>query len=136
MSAQEGGCLCGNVRYEMTADPVATVVCHCTHCQKSTGTSFSLAVLVPNDGVTVEGRLKTFHDKGESGQEILRQFCPECGSPVTTLAASLPGMTIIKAGTFDDTSWLSPSVEIYCESAESWLPRFEGLAAVPRALPG
>jgi hypothetical protein len=52
--------------------------------------------------------LKTYHDTGESGQPVLRQFCDECGSPVISDVAVMPDILFIKAGTLDDTSWLSP----------------------------
>ena len=35
--------------------------------------------------------------------------------------AALPGTTIIPAGTLDDTSWLKPTMEIYCDDAQSWV---------------
>ena len=55
-----------------------------------------------------------------SGQPVDRNFCPECGSPIFTDAAAVPGVAFIKAGTFDDTSWLDPKVHFYCDSKEQW----------------
>jgi len=59
-------------------------------------------------------------DIGGSGQPVQRNFCPECGSPITTDANAAPELTFIKAGTLDDTSWLDPKVHVYCDSAQSW----------------
>ena len=47
MAHIEGGCLCGKVRYTATAEPVATALCHCTHCQKHTGSAFAALFAVP-----------------------------------------------------------------------------------------
>lgn len=135
MTEYKGGCLCGSVRYTLAQAPVATMVCHCTHCQKSTGTAFSVVALVPEGALELAGDLKTYADTGDSGQPVSRSFCPSCGSPVTTTAAVMPGMVIIKAGTFDDTSWLKPSAEIFCASSQPWVPHAAGTALHER-MPG
>jgi len=121
-----GGCLCGNVRYTANADPAFVAVCHCKNCQKQTGTAFSVVVGVPKTALSVQGNLKTFHDTGDSGQPVDRNFCPECGSPIISDVAVMPGLRFIKAGTLDDTSWLDPKMHVYCDSAEPWTPIPEG----------
>ena len=97
-----GGCLCGAVRYEANAEPIFTAVCHCTHCQKQGGTAFTIVVAVPAPAFSMTGELKTYHDTGDSGQPVERRFCSECGSPVLTECAVMPGVVLIKAGTLDD----------------------------------
>ena len=122
MQHMSGGCLCGKVRYSADADPIFTAVCHCKNCQKQAGTSFSIIVAVPAPSLQVKGTLKTFNDTGDSGKPVHRNFCPDCGSPISTDVDAMPGL-FIKAGTLDDTSWLKPTMEIYCGSAQSWVPR-------------
>jgi len=126
MGKIEGGCLCGQVRYSAAAEPMFEGVCHCTHCQKQSGTAFSVIIGVQSDALTVTGTLKTFEDRGESGQPVHRQFCPDCGSPVISLVDAMPGFSFIKAGTLDDPSWLAPKLEIWCRSAQPWVPHPEG----------
>jgi hypothetical protein len=118
-----GGCLCGKVRYSADADPVVTAVCHCQNRQKQAGTSFAVVVGIPAAALATTGALKTFNDTGDSGKQVYRRFCPECGSPVVTDVEAMPGLTFIKAGTLDDTSWLKPTMELYCSSAQPWMPR-------------
>ncbi len=48
MTDMQGGCLCGKVRYTISAEPVFTGVCHCTDCQKATGSAFNIVVAVPS----------------------------------------------------------------------------------------
>ena len=120
MRQLSGGCLCGQVRYSANAEPAIVGVCHCKNCQKQAGTAFSVVVAIPKSTLSVQGRLKTYHDKGDSGQPVLRNFCPECGSPITSDVAVMPELTFIKAGTLDDTSWVDPKMHIYCDSAQSW----------------
>ena len=127
MREMAGGCLCGQVRYSANADPVYVLVCHCKNCQRQTGTAFSVLVGIPNSAMSIQGQLKTFHDTGDSGLRLERNFCPECGSPIFTDVAAMPGIAFIKAGTLDDTSWLDPKMHIYCDSKEQWTPMPEGV---------
>jgi hypothetical protein len=122
MRQMNGGCLCGQIRYSALTEPAFVGVCHCKNCQKQSGTAFSVVVGIPKPAMSIQGQLKTYQDKGDSGQPVLRSFCPECGSPITTDVSVMPELTIIKAGTLDDTSWLDPKMHIYCDSAQPWSP--------------
>ena len=121
MPQMTGGCLCGKVRYRADAEPIFTGVCHCKNCQKQAGTAFSIVVAVPKPAFSVVGALKTYTDHGDSGKAVSRQFCPDCGSPILSEVEVMPDVAIIKAGTLDDTSWLQPTMEIYCDSAQPWV---------------
>jgi hypothetical protein len=121
-----GGCLCGQVRYSANADHPGVFVCHCEDCQKQTGTAFAIFVAVAKSAISTQGLLKTFHDKADTGQLVERSFCPECGSPIVFNSAGNPGLTFIYGGTLDDTSWLDPKVQVYCDSKEQWTPIPEG----------
>ena len=124
MGKLDGHCLCGNVTYGCDADPIATAVCHCTECQRSTGTSFSVVVVVPRAAFHVEGdSLSSYTTVGtDSGAPVERQFCRDCGSPIVSLAEAMPDAAIIKAGTLDDRSWLEPQMHVWCDSAQPWVP--------------
>lgn len=119
-----GGCLCGAVRYSSEGRPLATIVCHCEHCQRSTGSAFSIVVAVRRKTLHVDGELAAVETVAtDTGEDRQRQFCPRCGSPILSLAAELPGLALLKAGTLDDRSWLSPTVEGWRESAQPWTQR-------------
>ncbi len=64
--------------------------------------------------------MKTYHDIADSGGTVERKFCPECGSPVLSLTQGTSGMVWLKVGTFDDTSWYKPVMNIWTKSAQSW----------------
>ncbi|GJC87080.1 hypothetical protein ColLi_09918 [Colletotrichum liriopes] len=49
----EGGCACGNIRYSLNASPLVVHCCHCTSCQRETGTAFALNAVVEGDEVTL-----------------------------------------------------------------------------------
>jgi hypothetical protein len=129
-----GRCLCGNVSYSVAAQPVVQAACHCTDCQRQSGSPFSVVVAVPRDALQVEGTtLASFSTTGEDhGGETERSFCSACGSPVFSIAAVAPDMAFVKAGTLDDSSWVEPAIEAWTRSAQPWSPRFEHAAQLER----
>jgi hypothetical protein len=116
----EGGCLCGKVRYSGEAEPIFAGVCHCTNCQKSTGTAFNAVVAVPKPTVTLTGTVSTYEGRGDTGNAVYKLFCPECGSPVAEEAAVMADVVMIPVGTLDDPSVVKPAMQIYCDSAQPW----------------
>ena len=116
-----GGCLCGKIRYSADAEPAFVGLCHCHDCQKFTGSAFAAVIGLPKSAVTVTGALKGFTKQGDSGKPINRMFCPECGASVMDQAEAAPGIVMIQAGTLDDTSWMKPTSQIYCASAQPWV---------------
>ncbi len=121
MPKMTGGCLCGGVRYEGEAEPVFMRACHCKECQRFTGTAFLTVVAVPREAIRITGGLKTHTRPGGSGLTVHRRFCPECGSPVVVDVEGSP-RTGIMAGTLDDTSFVKPSSNMFCDEAQSWVP--------------
>jgi len=121
MAHIEGSCLCGRVRYRTDAEPSFVGVCHCTDCQKFSGSAFATVLGVPAAALKVTGTLKTFTKPGDSGQPMHRRFCPECGSGVVDEADALPGILMVNVGTLDDRSWIRPRSEVYCDSAQPWV---------------
>ena len=130
-----GGCLCGQVRYQIEGDPVTTAVCHCTNCQRQSGAAFSVNVLVPEPQLKITGDLKTYEDKGDSGAAVYRRFCENCGSPIVSELGASPGMMAVKLGTLDDTSGLKPAAQIYCDSKQAWVELSSTIMAFPKAPP-
>ena len=128
LETRTGGCLCGKVRYRVPAQPIATVICHCRHCQRQAGSAFSVVAVFPRSELKLEGDLTVFEDRGTSGQRVLRQFCGHCGSPVLTDTerAREQGLIFIKAGTFDDISDLKPTTHYWTRHAHPWLPLPDG----------
>ena len=120
MATMTGGCLCGQIRYTATGDPALSGVCHCRNCQRYTGSAFETVIGFPSAALSIQGELKTYNDKGDSGKAVYRRFCPNCGSGVVADAEALPGVSLVLAGTLDDPSAYKPVMEIYCSSAQAW----------------
>jgi hypothetical protein len=129
-----GRCLCGSVSYRAEAEPVVQAVCHCTDCQRQSGTAFSVVVGVPRAALTIQGStLASFITTGEQhATETQRQFCSACGSPIVSFAEGMPDVAFLKAGTLDDASWLEPAVEVWTRSAQPWSPHFEQTTRLER----
>jgi len=135
MPEMKGGCLCGQLRYTANAEPVFTGVCHCKNCQKESGTAFNVVVAVPQSAVSIQGSPRTYTSKGDSGKDYVRRLCPNCGSTILSEPAALPGIAVLRAGTLDDTAWLKPSMEIFCDSAQSWVQLGGGMQRFPKMPP-
>lgn len=127
-----GRCLCGNITYIADAEPAFTAICHCKVCQRQAGTAFATLVAVPKEAISVSGTMKTFTETGGSGQPVYRRFCPDCGSPLVVEVAVMPDKTLIAAGTLDDTSFVRPTMNLFCEAAQSWVPLTENTPNYPR----
>ena len=108
--------------------------CHCTDCQRQTGSPFSVIVGVPRSAFNVKGStLASFATVGtDHGGETQRSFCNKCGSPVFSIAAVAPELAFIKAGTLDDGSWIEPAIEAWTGSAQPWSPHFESATHLER----
>ena len=117
-----GGCQCGGIRYEMTGAPQKVVVCHCTACQRQSGSAFGMTLIFKeeNFGLT-KGELKTFASKSDAGRAKLGAFCPECGTRIYHKPEWRKGMVAVKPGTLDDTSMLKPDINIWTGSKQPWI---------------
>ncbi|MCP3934562.1 MAG: GFA family protein [Actinomycetia bacterium] len=135
MSSVEGGCLCGAIRYSSSAEPRGMFVCHCTDCQRQTGTAFSVIVSVPETSFTIAGEsLSSFDTDGDdSGQPVHRYFCSSCGSPLFSKVEAFTESVFIKAGTLDDSSWLDPKYHIWTSSKQPWVHIDESAATSARS---
>ena len=121
-----GGCVCGAVRYKAEGTPTRVTICHCTWCQRRTGTAFGTE-LVFNDGqVEFSGATPTRyrHVSDESGRWLDVEFCPTCGSNLGFTLEAAPGIRALPAGTFDDPGFISPdrltTRQVFTRSRRSW----------------
>lgn len=115
-----GGCACGAIRYECTAEPAFSWNCHCRDCQRASGSAFCPVLYVPKAALTITGE-STYHDvRAESGNLVSRGFCPACGSPVFIQAELVPSLQGLWASSLEDPSQFQPSVQVWIGSAQPW----------------
>lgn len=121
MSGFKGGCLCGEIRYEVLGDPVNMWNCHCDDCRKSSGASYATNVFVKLEYLTVvKGETAKFQHKADSGNTMTKEYCAACGSQLFNGNSGRPAIKVVRAGTIDDGGFVEPKAHIYASRA---LPR-------------
>ena len=117
-----GGCLCGKIRYTVSQPLQNIIACHCTHCQKASGTGASHNAIVTAGAVTfTSGQPKLFEDTAQSGNILKRYFCGDCGSPIYSQRAKTPEMMVLKVGTLDAPVDMKLVMNIWTNSARPWM---------------
>jgi hypothetical protein len=116
-----GSCLCGAIRYTVNIPVTELRACHCTHCQKSSGASGTVNAIIPSSAFKLtQGTPKRYDDKADSGRTLYRFFCGDCGSPMYSQRATTPERVVVRAGTFDDSSGMKITGNIWTASARPW----------------
>ena len=115
-----GGCLCGNVRYQVEGTPSRVGICHCRYCQLRTGSAFGVSVYFATDRIEViSGKLESYAYKSESGNSVQVERCDNCGTSLfweidTKLYSGIKGTA---GGTYDPpTFWYEPDREVFCRT--------------------
>lgn len=132
MTDRKGGCLCGAVRYVLKGEPRSIAICHCTHCQRQSGSLFSFNLVLRESDYEQSGETMIYVDSGDSGHPVYRHFCGRCGSPISVQTALIPGKVVLKAGTLDNMEGLQPKAEIYTDHAVAWLAPVAGAHRHPQ----
>jgi hypothetical protein len=127
-----GGCLCGGVRFEVTEPPQAAGYCHCTRCQRRTGTAAAISTMVPPGAVRVtagEDLVETYWPEDGFG----KAFCRRCGSALWSVSSENPEQLAPRMGAYDEDPGVRPAWRQFVASAAPWEPipddglrRFEG----------
>jgi hypothetical protein len=116
-----GGCLCGGVRFELTEPPVSASYCHCTRCQRRTGTAASAnARIVPGSLKIIRGEdlLRAFEPPDGSA----KVFCSNCGSALWARRRDDGEPLSVRLGAFDGDPGIRPSYHQYVAYAAPWEP--------------
>ena len=119
--ALDGGCLCGKVRFRAHQAPLRTLACHCTFCQRMTGTSFYSESLFPMSAVEfTAGAVRRYaHTSDGSGKQVYVEFCADCGSTLGLTFERWPELRAISRGCYDDPNAVDMTANIWVRSAQS-----------------
>jgi hypothetical protein len=118
-----GGCLCGAVRYESEGEVLFALRCHCRDCQRQSGAASVAAIRVPSAGFRIlKGAPKYFATRADSGNEITRAFCGDCGSPLYVQVSTRLDIVGLRVCTLDEPGWFRPEADIFVRSAQPWEP--------------
>jgi len=128
-----GGCLCGSVRYEIDEPLVSSGYCHCTRCQRRTGTAAApSARIAPGSLRIVAGEELVRCWQPDEGFE--KCFCSNCGGALWSRDPADPDVMGVRLGTFDGDPGLRPSHRTYVDYAAVWEPiPDDGLERFPEA---
>ncbi|OWU84123.1 hypothetical protein ATO6_13740 [Oceanicola sp. 22II-s10i] len=118
-----GHCHCGAIRFEAEIDPAEIRICHCTDCQRLSGSAFRVNVFADDDRFRLlGGSPKSYVKIADSGNRRLHAFCADCGTPVyATSEGPGPKRFGLRVGTLDNAADLIPSLQIWTRSALPWL---------------
>ncbi len=131
MTKLTGECLCGSVKFEADGDIAMMGNCHCTDCQKVSGSPFGTLVFMKESDVNITGDVKAFEHKVDSGNVLVKEFCTNCGSQMFGKNAARPGSLALRAGSINEKSEIKPQFNVYtsskldCTILDESIPGFE-----------
>lgn len=123
----DGGCACGHVRYRMVSPPLIVHCCHCSWCQRQTGSAFAVNALIEADRVELlQGAVVDIEVPSPSGANQRISRCPHCQVAVWSYYLVMRGgigekIRFMRVGTLDDPGRLPPNVHIYTSSKQPWV---------------
>jgi hypothetical protein len=115
-----GKCLCGKIKYEYAGEINEVSMCHCSQCRKAQGSAFAAVSPIESDKFKItegEEYLKAFRSRGENK---IRVFCSECGSPIYSARDDLPGVKRLRLGTLDTPVNTNNKYHIFIGSKADW----------------
>ena len=116
-----GGCHCGNITYEAEIDPEMVSICHCSDCQKLSGSAFRVVAFAKAEDFHLHGTPTIYIKTAESGNQRAQAFCPQCGSALYASAPDNSPNYGIRLGTCDQRAELVPKRQVWHQSALPWL---------------
>jgi len=128
-----GQCHCGAIRYEAEVDPARAQACHCTDCQRLSGSPYRVSIPAPRESfVLLSGNPRIYVKTADSGNKRAQAFCADCGSPIYSSAVSDPPMYSLRVGCLDERAALPPHKQIWCRSSLGWAADVGELPQVER----
>lgn len=112
-----GGCLCGNVRYEISGEPLLSGICHCSMCRRAGGAPAVAWATFAEKQVEYSGAPPKLY---QSSPKAKRGFCANCGTQIFFDATFLPGLVDITVGSMDEPELLPPTLHLWYSSHLSW----------------
>ena len=128
----EGGCTCRAVRYRMMTKPMFVNCCHCTWCQRETGTAFALNAMIEADRVELlQGEVEVVNTPSNSGKGQRISRCAKCRIAVwSNYSGAGNAVRFVRVGTLDESGRLSPDIHIFTSTKQPWVMLPAGTPAV------
>ena len=130
-AVHEGGCLCGDVTLPDTGAALRLTICHCTFCQRLTGSAFLVEPIFRREDVAFYGTVaKSYdHQSDSSHKRVTLNFCGKCGTTICLDLERFPDILGLCGGTFDDPNWFDRSRcrHIFTRSAQEGVVLLAGV---------
>ena len=117
VEVRKGECRCGQLRFQVRGAPIITMACHCTGCQRMTGSAFSLSALYPSSSFDI---LQGEPVIGGLHGATRHFFCPHCMSWLFTRPEGLDEFVNVRATMLDNARDFTPFIETYTDEALPW----------------
>ena len=115
-----GRCLCGAICFRVTVEPVTVYACHCTDCQRRTGSAFALSMIVRRSGVEVlQGTVAKYSAALPDGRTKSGSICAACGTRLWGEPKNSP-FVVVQPGTLEQPTGLAPIAHQWVRSAQPW----------------
>lgn len=128
LAIHNGGCRCGAVRFEASAEPLTVGYCHCSDCRRATGAPVSAFVGFDAAVVTINGPTLRSYENGA----VTRNFCELCGSPIAYVDQRLPGRIWFMLGAMDVPANYKPTLHAYVREQLPYVHMPDGLQRYPK----
>jgi hypothetical protein len=118
---RQATCACGRLRVRCQGEPVKVSLCHCSQCQRRTGSTYGIAAFYARSALTVEGEVTRFVRASDGGHEVAFHFCPACGSTVYWEPSRKPELMAVAVGAFADPSFPAPTQAVHDDMRHPWV---------------
>ncbi len=126
-------CHCGQLRFACVGEPAKISLCHCTDCQRRTGSLFSVAAFFDRSQTRVVGGTAAHYARpSASGFAVTFHFCRDCGTSLWWEPERLPHLVGVAAGAFADPAFPMPDQAVWCQDAHPWIALPAAIAAHER----
>jgi hypothetical protein len=131
--SMEGRCTCGAVRFRLKARPMFVHCCHCSWCQRETGSAFAVNAMIEASNVELlSGTVRKTTLPSASGKGQVFSRCPECGVTLwSNYAGAGETVHFIRAGTLENPAIAPPDIHIFTSTKQPWVVLPQGVPAVP-----
>jgi len=116
----KGGCLCGAVTFNLQGDASSFYVCHCSRCQKSTGSAYASNLFVRNAKLAWDKGKDKCVDYQHAGTRFGKRFCTHCASPLPRVIDEKNNVIQLPAGSLDGDQDFEPTAHIFTEDKKCW----------------
>ncbi|MFL5236938.1 MAG: GFA family protein [Rhizomicrobium sp.] len=120
MTTRTAHCACRQLRVEADGEPLLVSMCHCTECQRRTGSPFGVGAWYPTEKVRIRGETKTFARPVED-RTVTNHFCPNCGGTMLWEASKREGLIAVAVGMFGNPDFPPPNRSIYEDTKHHWI---------------